>query len=1230
MKQKNKLYTVNQWNKPLFAQGVDRVNSNIYDGLTTSNLIRTKVPTYTNPFIPNVIIDPNTYSIADLGTLKIPDLTGALDTKNSILPSNVLPKRPSVSPSEPSEPSKTTEAILGAVAPLVGEATNQAISGELHNGVSDAIGSIGSTVGTAIGTINPVIGAAVTVGSKIIGGVGNALFGTKVNQANLNAANQGTTYLNNFNSNAATFDDIQGPRAITNVKNAYKGGVFKKGWANRHNAQLRADRNYAETRAYNSIDNNINNIAGTQMANLEMNYSAFGGPLESPSVAIDYNFLSDLINTKTLAARNKDKISSNIFGSLASTPRFALGGSLNQYAIGGDIQTNGADFTNGLTTINAGGSHEENPYEGVQVGISQENGKPNLVEEGETIYNDYVYSARIMLDKEAKDKFHLPKKLNISYADLTKRLEKESFERPNDPISKAGLEKQMQLAANEQERQKSIQQTKDAQRDFASLPPEVQQNVINQLTMEQQANPQDQMQEAPMESQYPPQMGIEQQEVPQQEIPESQEFAYGGYKDKKSIKDKYKDFIKRKKLGYSSQESYNKTFEPKTYKVVWNDTKEGLHTKTYKGRTLYRGANGKYYTTKELALSAQAPRHFNNNSNAMYATSFTTPTVTPIVPNNDTYITPTTPVPRKKSTARRRSTTSTNNPVTTNTPHSTTATSTPVTTIESPVTTETTTPKVNPNNVDLQKAIYNSLGFITDADLDKWVRDNKDLNKDIIVNNAIGKGIDFNKAISDPSFIRAISKKNPSLGYALTKGYSFGANDIIPKEDLTFDFQHGGWGAEDYSAWNGSTDPVWKEAVKKKLVSEGMNSEQIAEALSKTDAYKRGTEWLTKDENNRLKYLQSILKSEYAPKAAKDWAKKFIDDKGWKEGASRDYKDIFGEVRTSHPGTYWKTPEEMLRKDLIRNLIINKDGSIEEIRSDVPKNFIKGNSYSWRDKDNNNTLNFFTRPEDKTAMDKTNEDEYEIVPKHKSEWPRYVGLLGPAVGLGMQAMGIGKPDMSGINAALNITNEAPILAQNHVIGNYAKYNPLDIWYEYNNGVASSRATDRAIMNNATPNTTKTAGLIANNYALQRANADRYRNATAYNNDNYLKTLSYNNDIDKFNAESATRVSMTNAEIANRNAQLRAQMQMDAARQQMTADAAWNQGIYGNVQGLFKGIGNLGMENAQHNTIADMAADGIFGTITDKQFSGKGLLKRVPKNKESNGGRINRKRKGLTF
>lgn len=93
----------------------------------------------------------------------------------------------------------------------------------------------------------------------------------------------------------------------------------------------------------------------------------------------------------------------------------------------------------GLIEINNGGTHEENPMGGVPMGVGQ-NGKPNLVEEGETIYSDYVFSKRLKPNDKELKAVGLPVSLaGKSYAEISKRLGKESSERINDRISHAGL-----------------------------------------------------------------------------------------------------------------------------------------------------------------------------------------------------------------------------------------------------------------------------------------------------------------------------------------------------------------------------------------------------------------------------------------------------------------------------------------------------------------------------------------------------------------------------------------------------------------------------------------------------------------------------------------------------------------------------------------------------------------------------------------------------------------------
>lgn len=119
-------------------------------------------------------------------------------------------------------------------------------------------------------------------------------------------------------------------------------------------------------------------------------------------------------------------------------------------AFGGPLHTHGADWTNGITIIDNGGTHEENPYGGVQSGVDEQ-GIPNLLEEGEVVYDDYVFSNRLVVPSEVRNKYRFRGNKDLTFADAAKQVHKESEERPNDPISANGLEVMMYNLAMEQE-----------------------------------------------------------------------------------------------------------------------------------------------------------------------------------------------------------------------------------------------------------------------------------------------------------------------------------------------------------------------------------------------------------------------------------------------------------------------------------------------------------------------------------------------------------------------------------------------------------------------------------------------------------------------------------------------------------------------------------------------------------------------------------------------------------
>ena len=69
----------------------------------------------------------------------------------------------------------------------------------------------------------------------------------------------------------------------------------------------------------------------------------------------------------------------------------------NDFRQGGHMNSSKGDASNMLTLFENGGSHEENSLGGIPQGIGP-NGKPNLVEQGETKWQDYIFSNAFDMD----------------------------------------------------------------------------------------------------------------------------------------------------------------------------------------------------------------------------------------------------------------------------------------------------------------------------------------------------------------------------------------------------------------------------------------------------------------------------------------------------------------------------------------------------------------------------------------------------------------------------------------------------------------------------------------------------------------------------------------------------------------------------------------------------------------------------------------------------------------
>ena len=179
--------------------------------------------------------------------------------------------------------------------------------------------------------------------------------------------------------------------------------------------------------------------------------------------------------------------------------------------------------------VEAGGSHEENPNGGVQIGVDQE-GTPNLLEEGEPVYKDYVYSDNIKASERFLRDNNIPAKYaGQLYSKIADSFFSEAENRPYDPISRNGLEAMLGRLADAQEGQKAYNEERSLERELKKLSPD-------ELAALEQMLAEGEQQMAP-EAQAQPEIasvGMPQEQVVQQPmLPEQPMMGCGGHMGKK-------------------------------------------------------------------------------------------------------------------------------------------------------------------------------------------------------------------------------------------------------------------------------------------------------------------------------------------------------------------------------------------------------------------------------------------------------------------------------------------------------------------------------------------------------------------------------------------------------------------------------------------------------------------------------------------------------------------------
>ena len=397
--------------------------------------------------------------------------------------------------------------LASGIGSAVGNIAGGAISGGLESGAGSAISNIGGTIGGAVSAVNPVLGGIISAGSGIIGGLTNRMFGSKLNKEKIAEVEGSNKAINTVMVDNSSADSIEDQWANQDFGADFsKSDIGKDGWfsnkAKNKYKELKKQQDTARNRALTSYENAAEAADTQSDLNAMASFAAFGGPLGIwegyGNGAIGYELAKENLGIKALNAANKGRLTSlpNSFES-PELNTFADGGKIHikpknrgkftkycggkvtseciakgkrssdpairkratfaqnvrkfKHAYGGDLLTHGAEWDNGLRVIGNGGTHEENPMEGVPMGMDAE-GTPNLVEQGEVIFNDYVFSNRLFADGGLLESFNLPKSYDgHSFAAIAEKLGDESKERPNDPISKRGLLSSMSRLQQAQE-----------------------------------------------------------------------------------------------------------------------------------------------------------------------------------------------------------------------------------------------------------------------------------------------------------------------------------------------------------------------------------------------------------------------------------------------------------------------------------------------------------------------------------------------------------------------------------------------------------------------------------------------------------------------------------------------------------------------------------------------------------------------------------------------------------
>lgn len=338
--------------------------------------------------------------------------------------------------------SKDIQSILaGASNILGGSSGNTTTVGNVMQG----LGSVASFI--------PGIGGLIGAGVSLLGNTINQAFGSNINDAAVNQAKDQIKAQSSMTANTNSMDSLLDQWGSYAMDYIDQDSIGTQGWFSNKASNITSSLNKgvdeANARALNNLrlgaDTVNNDIIGAALANIQ----AKGGGIHiAKNKRGTFKAQASKMGMSVQeAARhilaNKDKYSPAMRKKANFARNFAHGDGGYLFDTGGPLNTHGTYFPIGFTSIDEGGTHEQNPLGGVIIGYDEQ-GIPNMVEEGETKYNDYIFSDRLKASEKLLTQIKLPKNMrNKTFSDISKKLSKEYEERPNDSISKRGFEDSM-------------------------------------------------------------------------------------------------------------------------------------------------------------------------------------------------------------------------------------------------------------------------------------------------------------------------------------------------------------------------------------------------------------------------------------------------------------------------------------------------------------------------------------------------------------------------------------------------------------------------------------------------------------------------------------------------------------------------------------------------------------------------------------------------------------------